>query len=140
MVPWTGRIKRYTFAGVAVNASDITRTITGPKNKAGRLWDYGVQSVTTTFAGATSTPHMKVGKSGTLAAYGVEYDFSTLATTGGSKSPRTDLLPEAATWRSAAFVDADIPANTIVFCTMVAATGGGAAGVADFFAEIIWAD
>lgn len=140
MIPWTGKIKRYLIANVNVGSSNTTYTIKGPLNKKGRLWDYGVQSVTTTFAGATSTPHMKVGFSGTLAAYGVEYDFGTLSTTSGSKSPRIDLNTDAATWRSAAFVDADIPANQVVYATMVAATGGGAAGVADFYMEIIWQD
>ena len=140
MVPWTGKRTRYIFSGVNVGSSDQTRTIKGPKGKVGRLWDYGVQCVTTTFAGGTTTPKMEVGKSGTLAAYGVAYDFGTLSTTGGSKSPRTDLQTDDATWRSAAFVDADIPKDTIVYCTMVAATGGGAAGIADFFAEIIWMD
>jgi hypothetical protein len=140
VVPWTGRIKRYQFSGIAFNSSNVTRTITGPKDKAGYLWDYGVQTVTTTFAGASSTPMMEVGISGTLAKYGVAYDFGTLSTTGGSKSPRTDLQTDASTWASAAFTNPVIAKNTIVYLTFIAATGGGAAGVADMFCEIIWAD
>lgn len=140
MVPWTGKRTRYTFSGITATGSNVTRTIKGPKGKVGRLWDYGCQTVTTLFAGATNTPQMEVGKSGTLAAYGVAYDFGLLDVTSGSKSPRIDLLPEAATWRSAAFVDADIPKDTIVYCTIIVATGGGAAGAGDFFAEIIWMD
>lgn len=140
MVPWTGRKTRYHFSGIDFSGSDITRTITGPKGKAGKLWDYGVTTVTTTFAGGTTTPKMEVGKSGTLAAYGVAYDFGLLTTILGSKSPRVDLQTDVTTWHSAAFVDTDIPKDTIVYATFLAATGIGAAGIADMFMEIIWAD
>jgi hypothetical protein len=140
MIPWTGKLKRYQINNITATGSNTTYYLKGPLDKAGRLWDYGVQSVTTAFAGATNTPQIEVGKVGTLAAYGVAYDLKTQAVAAGSKSPRTDLHTDDATWRSAAFVDVDIPKNTVVVVTIIAATGGGAAGAGDFFVEILWQD
>jgi hypothetical protein len=130
---------RYIFAGISFASSDVLRHIIGPKGKAGRLWDYGVQCVTTLFAGATTTPMMAVGTTGDADHYGNEYDFGAATVAGGSKSIRTAYAPTDAGFATYMLIR-DLPKDTVVMATMVAATGGGAAGVADTFVEIQWDD
>ncbi len=132
---------RYQW-GPVTWTSDVTHYIVGPTGKKGQLWDYGVMGVTTTFAGGTTTPSMKVGITGTLAKYGVLYDFGLLATTVGMKSIRSTYAISASGYSTYILQTLDIIATSTspVVVTCVAATGGGAAGVAIPFVDIKWED
>lgn len=131
----------YTFPPVTFTG-DVTHYIVGPKGRGAHIQDYGVIACTTTFAGATTTPMMKIGKSGTLEAYGKLLDFGLLTTAIGMKSMRTTYQDYERGAGSATgytdFIVASIPKDTQVYVTCVAATGGGAAGVATPFVILDW--
>ena len=128
----------YLFPNLTVSA-DVTRYIKGPKGKYGLLWDFGVQAITTTFAGGTTTPKMKIGISGTLNKHGDAYDFGTAAAADCTKSIRTAYTEVDAGWATY-MKNRNLDRDVQLIVTMVGATGGGAAGVGDFFVEIKWAD
>lgn len=133
---------KYHFPGISFASSDVLRYIIGPKGKSGLLWDYGLDTVTTLFAGGTTTPKMAVGIVGTAAAYATAYDFGLAAVAGGSVSIRTKYREgiDASFLTYMPVATRSIAADTVVMVTFSAATGGGAAGVADGFVEIIWQD
>jgi hypothetical protein len=129
------RIMRTTFP--FTNADATFAIAKGPKGKKGRLYNYGVYGVSTTFAGATTTPTMSVGTSGDHDAYGDEFDFSTLAA-GTSKSIRSTYRPEQAGFATYILNQGELPADTDIVAAWTAATGGGAAGVGIGFVDIQW--
>jgi hypothetical protein len=137
MHDYTSRRDRYIFSQFSFAGSD-NFSFLGPKGKAGLLWDYGVYAVTTTFAGATTTPMMSVGTAADADHYGDDFDFGALvADTSGGKSIRTTYAPTDAGFATYMLIT-DLPANTAVYGVLIAATGGGAAGVATAFVDVIW--
>lgn len=133
---------KYTWPQQTLTGSNLTFYIQGPKGKGGTLYDYGMFNVQTTFAGASNTPQMEVGVSGTLAAYGGLYDFLTLAIAAGMKSIRSTYRPVKPdkTNFDLYLKGVAIPADTLIVVTVIVATGGGAAGAAQPFVEIVWDD
>lgn len=125
----------YTFGPYTFTA-DETFSIQGPKGKKGRLWDYGVYGVTTAFAGATTTPQLAVGTPSDQDAYGNEFDFGTLADNSG-QSVRSTYYPYHASFDDY-LLNAVIDADQEVVIKAIGATGGGAAGVANFYCIIDW--
>lgn len=124
----------YTFGGLDLHTADLTRIIRGPLGLRGRLYDVHV-CVTTTTAGATTKPVIKVGKSGTLGESLVWDLGATTAPAGKVASATASNFAGADSYSKANPVMA---ADTDVYVTMVAATGSGAAGVGDVTVTIEW--
>jgi hypothetical protein len=134
---YDNRIKKYAFPGVTLTSDDV-RSFKGPKGKEGTLIDYGFEGVTTTFAGGTTTPGVKVGNASDDDAYGTILDALTMAAdTAGSFSVLTQTVPGTTSY-DALMVQRKIPKDTVVYLTLRAASGGGAAGVGGMFVEIAW--
>ena len=111
--------RQYSF-GPNTFTGDVAESIRGPKGKKGLLrWAHA--HATTTFAGATTRPKLQLGVSGTLTAY-MNWDMGTLA--AGSAISTDDSLQT-----SNPITNAEIPADTNLVVGLIAATGGGAAGV-----------
>lgn len=110
----------------------------GPKGKAGRLYDYGVEALTEAFAGASTTPMMSIGTVADPDHYGDEFDFGALAIADGTKSIRTTYKPTEAGFATYMLIR-DLPADTVVMMTCVAATSTPT-GQANAFVDIVWDD
>ncbi len=125
------RIK-YSFNFDAGNQGNEVFVVQGPKGKAGRLWDYGVEGVTQAFAAECT---LAIGTSDDPDAYGEELAMGALAV-DKVKSIRT-LYDEAGDKASfdALIVNPHIPANTEVYMTIVDDT---TSGIANFFCIIDW--
>jgi len=113
----------YCFPSKDFASTDVTYVLAGPKGKQGRIRD--VQFVcTVTCAGATTKPIIHVGISGDTD----KYCLFNLGTTAAGAAVR-------ATGTAGILInDADgtpqiHPADTALHVVLVAATGGGAAGV-----------
>lgn len=104
-------------------AADEVFYFIGDKGKAGRLYNYGVEGTIEVFNGNTVTPKISVGKSGTLAAYGVALDLNALAD-NTAKSVRS-LYRESDAGFATYMTDATriIPADTQIACAVTGATG-----------------
>lgn len=129
--------------GQAVTNSDASYyPAKGPKGKAGTVMDWGMYNVSTATAGATTTPHIKLGLAADDDAYVLSWDVGVIAI-GASNTVRSSLdLGVHADYTSflALFgvVGRRIPANTQLVLKYIAATGGGAAGVGNIFVDIAW--
>lgn len=112
----------------------------GPKGKKGQLIDYGVEHITETFTATTTAGSVAVGNAGDADAYGEEIALGTSAAdTVGTVSART-LASSPAVLRSTYIVEPDLPADTAIYITCVAPTGGTPAGKARPFAIVEWQD
>lgn len=112
----------YTITGNSFASADATHAIKAPLGcTRGRLRDIQA-AVTTTCAGATTKPIVKLGITGTLAKY-ASLDLGTTAA-GAAKA--------ASTFTEDTITDTDL------LLTLVAATGAGAAGVASVNVIIDW--
>ena len=135
------RIK-YSFGNFDFGgAADETFSIFGPKGKAGRLWDYGVEGSIEIFNGNTVTPKIAVGTTGDPDAYGDELDLNALAD-NHAKSVRSTYLEAEAGFRTLMDVTAngrEIAANEEVVVTCTGATGSPT-GQAVPYAIIDWMD
>jgi len=127
------RIK-YTFAFDAGNNGDDTFTVYGPKGKAGRLWDYGVECITEAF---TSGGSLAIGDGSDPNRFGLE--LSTGATAADGKLGVRALYDEVADAASfdALMVDRNIPADTAVTGTIV---DDSATGIGVYFVIVDWDD
>lgn len=130
--------QRYGASQVTLTSSDKTFAFIGPKGKKGRLLDYGIDGITTSTAGGTNTPQVKVGNAGTADAYGKAFDVGAL-TAPSSKSVASTYRPIDSSWATY-MANQDLPADTQIIITAVAATGSGAAGVGNVFAVVAWDD
>lgn len=128
---------KYARSAVTLTGA-VTITGIGPKGKKGRLIDYGIEDISTTTAGASTTPVVEVGLTGTLAAYGAAFDVGAL-TAPAAKSVRSTYKESDAGFATQ-MVLADLPADTPILLTLVPASGGGAAGVGAPFMIIAWDD
>lgn len=131
------RITRHRFVQHDFGGSNDVRYFRGPKGKSGRLIDFGVESITEAFAGASTTPIVAIGNSSDPDAYGEEFDFGALAETTGGKSVRTTYDTNAEI--EAVILPVTIPADTVVYATITAATNSPT-GIADLWVDIQWAD
>lgn len=131
------RLIRYDIKQATLT-SNATRTIIGPKGKKGWLFDYGIDGISTSTAGATNGPKVSVGTTGSAAAYGAAFDVGTL-TAPSAKSVASTYHPADAGY--ATYMQNQVlPADTLVQLSIVAAAGSGAAGVGDAFMVIAWDD
>jgi hypothetical protein len=111
----------YAFSGVSFASSDTTFALTAPTGFEHGTVRQVLASVTTTCAGATTTPFVQLGKAGTL----TKYANVALGTTAAGAAVNGTI--------GTAYVD-----DTALVVTMKAATGAGAAGVATVFITIEW--
>lgn len=127
------RIK-YAFNFDAGNNGNEEFVITGPKGKAGRLWDYGVEGVTEVFVAECT---VAVGTSTDPDAYGEELALGALAVnTPMHVRGEYDEIADKTDF-DALMVERDIPADTAVYLTVVDDT---TTGIGTFFAIIDWDD
>jgi len=134
---YEGSRTRYTFTATDIGAGTKTKYIKGPKGKGGILVDYGIMDVTTTFTNVSTGATIQVGKSGTLGAYGTALDLGTVAATDGVKSVLTTVTPAETTYATY-MANRSLPADTVLYVTGTAPTGGSPAGVGKMFVDIIW--
>ena len=129
---------RYEFANTDFGAgADVAFNILGPKGKAGRLYDYGVQNSTEAFTATTTGPMISVGSTSDADAYGDDFPLNALADNHAKTVRQTYLESEAgfATY----MVSPEIPADTEVVLTCVGGVDSPT-GQAAPFVDIIWQD
>jgi hypothetical protein len=102
-------------------AADDAFAVKGPKGKAGRLWDYGVEGTVEVFNGGTITPKIAVGTAADPDAYGDELVLHGLA--DQSATSIRALYHEQAAGFAAAMLNRELPADTAVVVTCTVATG-----------------
>lgn len=126
----------FSFNAADLHTADITKYIRGPAGLRGRLVDC-LAAVTTTLAGATTKPILKVGVSGTL---GQSLNWNLGAATAGAGPLRASAQAGTAALQRDSNTGAlpVMPADTDIILTFVAATGSGAAGVADLNFTFEW--
>lgn len=131
------RIK-YPFFFDFGSGTNETFSIFGPKNRAGRLHDFGVEGVVEVFAGSSNTPGMSVGTPSDPDAYGEEFDFGAVAD-NHAKSVRSTYDPAKNKTQFDAIIlpNIYIPANQEVVLTFIASTGTPT-GQATGYAIIDW--
>ncbi len=120
-------------------AANETVSIQGPKGKAGRLIDYGVEGVTEVFSGSTITPKISVGTPADPDAYGEELDLDGVADNSAyTVRSNFDEIADATSF-NALMVNRNIPADQEVVMALTAATGTPT-GIGIPFVIIDWAD
>lgn len=132
------RIK-YSFPMLDFGTAGEVYTIKGPKGKAGRIYDYGVEHPTEAFTTTTLPAYVSVGSVADADLYGDEIGMGTLAIDGGTKSLRTEYTA-AQIAAGTVLLDATVPADTIIALHCTAPTGGTPAGMAIPFFIIDWDD
>lgn len=131
------RIKYSRFFDFGGSGGITEYSIKGPKGKAGRLYDYGVEMTEEVFNGGTITPKIAVGTTSDPDAYGDELDLNGLALKD-AKSVRI-LYREDEAGFDTYMVDPTIPADTEVYMTLTEATGSPT-GQGTAFVIIDWDD
>ena len=112
----------------------------GPKGKKGQLIDYGIDGIYETFTNTTTAGNVAVGNGSDPDAYGEEIGLGvSAADTVGTLSALT-AAADPATLRSTYIVEPDLPADTAIYITCTAPTGGTPAGKATAFAVVDWQD
>lgn len=138
------RIK-YTFGMLDFGTAGEVYSIKGPKGKAGRIYDYGVDAPLETFTATTLAAFVSVGSVADPDLYGDELSMGTLAADAGSKSLRTEFTARQIADGIVAdtagmLLDDTVPADTIIALHCTAPTGGTPAGMAHPFLIIDWDD
>lgn len=132
------RIK-YTFGMLDFGTAGEVYSIKGPKGKAGRIYDYGVDAPLETFTATTLPAYVSVGSVADADLYGDEISMGTLAADGGSKSLRTEYTA-VQIMAGAVLLDPTVPADTVIALHCTAPTGGTPAGMAHPYVIIDWED
>ncbi|MGE0853865.1 MAG: hypothetical protein AB7O44_30355 [Hyphomicrobiaceae bacterium] len=130
------RIK-YTFGMLDFGTAGEVYSIKGPKGKAGRIYDYGVDAPLETFTATTLPAYVSVGSVADPDLYGDEISMGTLAVDTGSKSLRTTYT-EVEIGSKAVLLEPKVPADTIIALHCTAPTGGTPAGMAHPYVIIDW--
>jgi len=117
----------------------------GPKGKAGRLYDYGIENITETFNSVTTAALVSVGSVADADLYGDEFDVQDAAVDTGTISIRTRYTPVQIAAGEIAntagmILDSKIPKDTIFALHCVAPTGGTPTGMAVAFCVVDWDD
>lgn len=126
------RIK-YAVAFDAGNNGNESWAFTGPKGKAGRLWDYGIEGVTEVF---TADASVAIGTASDADAYGNELALGTLAADYGTFSVRTQYAEHDAGFATY-MLDRELPADTKFVMTVV---DDASSGIGTFFVIVDWQD
>lgn len=130
-----GREIAYTLGELDFGATSENFGIRGPKGKAGRLIDYGVQGCTEAFAGGTGAT-IAVGTAADPDAFGEELTIVCADASGYTARSAARDVDDLENM----IVNAEIPADTIVQITCVVASGGAEAGKACPHVIIHWDD
>lgn len=132
------RIK-YTFGMLDFGTAGEVFSIKGPKGKAGRIYDYGVDAPLETFTATTLAAFVSVGSVADADLYGDEISMGTLAADAGTKSLRTEYT-NAQIAAGAVLLDPKIPKDTVFALHCTAPTGGTPAGMAYPYVIVDWDD
>lgn len=126
-------VRDYWFTGQAFNGADIVKRLKNPrKGSKGKV--RSVEAVvTTTCAGATTTPKVQIGDGTTANKYA---DVALGTTAAGSSVMARDYAGGIKALADGAYVLTDSDGDLVV--TLKAATGAGAAGVADIGIVVEW--
>lgn len=137
------RIK-YVFPVLDFGAGADTFAVSGPKGKAGRIYDYGVEHVTEAFTDTTLPAYVSVGSTDNADLYGDEIGLGTTAINAGTVSLRTLYTANSAEigggGAGTVLLDPTVPADTAIFLHCTSPTGGTPAGIATPFMIIDWDD
>ncbi len=126
--------QKYAFYFDAGNNGNETWSIKGPKGKAGRLHDWGVEGVVEAF---TADAQLSVGTAADPDAFGEELAFGVVAV-DTMESVRTLYSEQDSGFTALIGASGlDIPADTLVQLTL---TDDAAAGMGTFFMIIDWQD
>lgn len=118
--------------------SDQSFKVIGPKGKAGRLIDYGVQDVQEAMNGDTLDPKIAVGTSSDPDAYGDEFTLSNADNVPSSVRSTYDPGADKTSFETYVLNDGIIPADTVVYLTCSASTGANLTGQGMPFMVIDW--
>lgn len=131
----------YQFAELDFGAGAEIYYVMGPKNRKGKLVDYGVHHPTETFTADTLPAYVSVGTAADADAYGDELSMGLLAADAGSLSVLASAEGDGLNVEDY-ILDAglSLPANTKVGLHCTSPTGGTPAGKACPFMVIDWAD
>lgn len=122
----------YSFSAVDLHTADLTRVLKNPrKGSKGKVRSI-LAMVTTTCAGATTTPKIQIGDGTTANKYA---DVALGTTAAGSSVIGRDSAGGITALGSPHVLAA---ADGDLTVTFKAATGAGAAGVADVQIEVEW--
>lgn len=128
----------YSVMGNSFASSNRIVKVRGPKGHFGRISSVNIW-VTTTCAGATTTPIVEVGTATAGSAGEGKFFKKDLGTTAGSTLlSYIDPPNNAENLMAATVPNVLAQPDTDLFINLVAATGGGAAGVADVIIVIDW--
>lgn len=135
----SGPITRYDFGNQDLGGgSDFTFKVRGPKGKAGRIVDVGVYGVTEAFNGDTLDPKVKVGTLTDDDYYVDDFPLGKAAVDSGGKSLMTTYAPADPTLTGTYLLHKEIPADGVVSCVFMAATGANLTGHASCYIDIQW--
>jgi hypothetical protein len=118
-------------------AADEIFVVKGPKGKAGRLYDYGVEGTIEVFNGATITPKISVGTVADPDAYGDELVLHGLA--ADSATGIRALYHEQDAGIATYMLNRELPKDTAVAVHCVVATNSPT-GQGTPFVTIDWQD
>lgn len=122
----------YSFSAVDLHTADLTRVLKNPrKGSKGKVRSI-LAMVTTTCAGATTTPKIQIGDGTTANKYA---DVALGTTAAGSSVIGRD---SAGGITALGYPHVLTAADGDLTVTFKAATGAGAAGVADVQIEVEW--
>lgn len=131
----------YQFPVLDFGAGAEIYYVMGPRNKKGKLIDYGVHHPTETFTADTLPAYVSVGTAADADAYGEELSMGLLAADAGSNSVLSQVEGDGLNVEDY-ILDAgySLPVNTKVGLHCTSPTGGTPAGIAIPFMVIDWAD
>jgi hypothetical protein len=123
----------YNFNGLSGAAGNVDRKIQSPlAGQRGRIIEVEAY-VTTLFTNVTTSAKFNIGATSGATTY---FTYDMAASAAGTMIP-------GATMRSGIVgitsnPQTELPADTAIFCTLVAPTGGTPAGIADFRVLVDW--
>ena len=103
--------------------SNVVWNLLGPKGKAARLYDYGVEGTVEAFQGLTTSPTIAVGSASDADAYGDDFPLNAVAANHAKSVRQTyDPIADSTNWATY-MVNRTIPKDTEVVVTCTVATG-----------------
>lgn len=118
--------------------ADEQFNIIGPKGKAGRLYDYGVEGTIEVMNGSSTTPKVSVGNSSSATAYGAALDINALAD-NTARSIRSLYRETDTAFEGTYMTNRNIPKDTQIRVNCIGAAGSPT-GQAVPFVIIDWDD
>lgn len=130
---------KYSFGNFDFGAgADEQFNIIGPKGKAGRLYDYGVEGTIEVMNGSSTTPKVSVGNTSSATAYGAALDINALAD-NTARSIRSLYRETDTAFEGTYMTNRNIPKDTQIRVNCIGAAGSPT-GQAVPFVIIDWDD